>query len=177
MNLLTTWRGRAGKIALLALLNRQKSAHITTAYPDVKRIGLLVPLHGHDDLQWIDDLCNRLSKDGKACTLLGFSALPIDTPVLANITILGPEDLKWNFIPKEDAIKSFISTNFDLLLNLCTDSSCLPLDYTAIRAHAALRIGRYEPTLTNAYGLMVKGDFADSKELLTAIKHYLKKIQ
>ncbi len=163
-------------MALSALLNRQTSAPVTTSYGDVKRIGLLIPVHGQDDLQWIYNLCDRLSRDGKDCELLGFSVLPVEVPTHPNVTILGSEDLKWNFIPKEDAIKSFISTNFDLLLNLCPDNGCLPLDYTAIKAHAALRIGRYESTLTNVYGVMVKGDFADSKGLLKAITRYLKKL-
>jgi len=170
-------RRKAGKMVLHAWLNRQQASPLAVAYRDATRIGLLIPLHGYEDVLWAEDLHARLAKDGKACTVLCFSASPLAAPANTDFIVIGAEALRWNFIPKENAIKSFISINFDLLLNLCGDDSCIALDYAAIRTNAALRVGRYDPALARAYGLMVRGDFTDGKGLLKAIKHYLGKIQ
>ncbi len=169
-------RKKAGEITLLSMLRRHSEPQRTIAYEEIKRIGLLMPLRENDDIQWVDDVLNQLSKDGKECVVLGLLESPIEIPTNPNIIILEPEALAWNLIPKEHAIKSFISINFDLLLNLCTDGNHLALDYVAIKTPATFRIGRYEPRLNKAYGLMVKGEFVDSRELLKAIKHYLVKI-
>ncbi|MGK6352911.1 DUF6913 domain-containing protein [Parapedobacter sp. DT-150] len=177
MNSLEKLRWKAGKMTLYALLNRQRTEQATLAYQDIKRIALLTPLlHGEADIAWLGDVYNRLVKDGKECVVVSFSAVPIDIPADLNLIVLGPDALKWNFIPKEDVIKSFISINFDLLLNLCADDGCLALDYLALRQQATLRIGRHEPRMASAYGIMVKGNFADGKELLKAIKLYLGKL-
>lgn len=170
-------RKKVGKMAMNQVLRRQTAPQQSIAYEDAKRICLLIPLYGSTDMQWIGDLLNRLTQDGKDCFILGFSELSVDTFQNPQVVILEPKALCWHLIPKENTIKSFISTNFDLLLNLCTDDSHLALDYAALRIAATLRIGRYEPMLAKAYGLMVKGEFTDSKALLNTIKHYLSKIQ
>lgn len=164
-------------MAMHRVLRRQKEPQQSITYEEAKRICLLIPLYGAEDMQWVDDLLNRLTKDGKECFILGFSELPVNTPDNQNVIILEPKALSWRLIPKENTIKSFISTNFDLLLNLCTDDSHLALDYAALKVNATLRIGRYEPMLAKAYGLTLKGEFADSKALLNTIKHYLSKIR
>nr|WP_139215910.1 hypothetical protein [Parapedobacter composti] len=149
----------------------------SVSYREAQHIAVLIPLQRYEDLAWITDLANRLQKDGKTCSILGFSEFGMDIPPQLNLTLLGPADLTWNFIPKGHAIKSFISVNFDLLLNLCADDTCLPLDYASIKAKAAFRIGRYNRVLSDGYGWMIKGELGNSTTLLTAIKHYLGKIQ
>ncbi len=158
-------------------LRQQTASQQSIGYDDAQYICLLIPIQEQADILWVDELYHRLEKDGKTCFILGFSELEVVVPDHPNLLVLTPETLTWHLIPKENAIKSLISTNFDLLLNLCTDDRHLALDYAALKIQATWRIGRYEPTLANAYGLMVKGEHIDSKALLHTIKHYLSKIQ
>ena len=175
--MLMALRKKVGRMAIRRVLRRQKEPQQSIAYEEVKRICLVIPLLAAEDMQWVSDLLDRLTKDGKECFILGFSEFPVAISDNPNVIILEPKVLSWHLIPKESTIKSFISTNFDLLLNLCTDDSHLALDYTALKINATLRIGRYEPMLAKGYGLMVKGEFVDSKALLNTIKHYLSKLQ
>jgi hypothetical protein len=85
-------------------------------------------------------------------------------------------DLNWRYQPQCDQVNSFVSKNFDILIDF-EKEPCLPLRYVLAESNAAFKVGYYHPENEPFYDMMLQTGERDTfDEYITQVNHYLKLI-
>lgn len=141
-----------------------------------RHIGLLYELNEPEDYDVIAAFVASLQQDHKEVKALGFVRNRIlenrFLPKLA-FDFFSEKDLNWHYKPGNLKVTDFISTDFDLLIDLSLAEN-LPLRYIAGLSAAKCRIGPLEEKHKECYDLMLgvrKG--ATLKNHIEEITHYL----
>lgn len=86
---------------------------------------------------------------------------------------LTKKDIKWNKIPKKDAVRDFVSHDYDILIDL-TDKFIIPLKSVFVEANAKLKIGLHEEENQDFYDFMIAlPKNATIQDYINQINHYL----
>lgn len=145
-----------------------------------KSIGILYSLLTPPDYAEIEILVSNLQKEHKEVKALGFvrhkEMVNRFLPKLS-YDFFSQQEVNWYFKPMNDKVTNFISTEFDLLLDL-TMEDFLPLKFVAGLSRARCKVGRFSEDNNRYYDLMIKVEAPQRlPELIRQIKHYLTIIQ
>lgn len=90
--------------------------------------------------------------------------------------IITAKDINWRFQPQKAFVKEFISTRFDLLIDLSLNNH-LPLLYCAALSNAGLKVGRFQDDHELYYDLMIHASPDETIDSFAEqVIHYLSKI-
>ncbi|RMG80120.1 MAG: hypothetical protein D6714_15240, partial [Bacteroidetes bacterium] len=139
MNFLNKLKLHAHNYFLQKELSKHRVNHQSVDFENAETIGLLFDATQLSERETILRFAEKLKKQGKKVTLLGF----VDDKVGHDgfpFSYFDKSQLDWALRPKSEAVRRFIETPFDILLNLCP--AALPgLDYIAALSHAKFRVG------------------------------------
>lgn len=146
---------------------------------EAKQIGLIYPwssIHENSLNQYLE----RLSKEGKIVQEVGFVNLPKLPPTgipeqTAQRIIICKKDLNILKHPHGDYIDNFLANEFDLLINLDTDSLA-PLQYLSAMSHARCRAGVWHKKAEERFEIMLSNPESRMEDLILQFDHYLRKI-
>lgn len=133
-----------------------------------------MPLNTEADLVTGKQIIKELEAGLKKFSVLGYGDLEITEK--SSIEIITSADLNVDYIPKNKKIKGFLSSEYAILINLCTEI-CLPLVYVTAKSKSHFKIGKYHPNLANYYDFMIDSHEHSLTGFLKEIKHYLLKIK
>ncbi|MEA1873733.1 MAG: hypothetical protein U9N51_04800 [Bacteroidota bacterium] len=144
-----------GNYQLSKLLNRRKHTAIAVNFDHIKRLGVIYPANNEAQFIEVKSLLDSLPNHINFSTL-GYA----DAKALSNFHIQPAEyrffcheDFNWYFKPVSDIVCEFISTPFDVLIDLSEESS-LPIQFVLAESHARLIAGRFQDD--TLYDFMIK---------------------
>lgn len=158
----------------LKKLNRKKhSVSLTQA----KNIGILLTVGNQKEFDEAENLAKEFQQqDKKVKVMVYITDKTLKTNPTSHIEVLYEEDMGWDFIPKKEKIIQFISHEFDLLLNLCTEV-CFPLTYVSALSKSLFKVGAYSPKEIVIFDFMLATNEQSISGFCTELKYYLNKIK
>lgn len=176
MNLITTIRIRAGKLALTRELARHHRLKKNSSISAAKSIGLLYYLADEAAYNTIEAFIQALNEKQKKVRLICYTDLKIVPhyfiPKLTQ-DIITVKDLNWFRKPAKGFVQEFIAEKFDLLIDLSM-FDYFPLQYIAALSEASLKVGRFDEAHTEYYDLMIDtSGVTGLDEFISQIDHYL----
>ncbi|MEZ4948676.1 MAG: hypothetical protein R2769_01455 [Saprospiraceae bacterium] len=117
-----------------------------------KSIGILFEATHLDEKQIVEKFAARLKKEQKKVELLGYFHSKQESENFP-FSHFNKKDLDFALRPKSEDVKSFINTNFDLLICINT-RELLPMHYIASCSKAGFRIGPASER-TSSYDMMI----------------------
>ena len=168
---------KIGKKQLGKVLRRRKHKAFAVNFSDVRSLGVIYPANEESGFRQVKKLVEALPREIKVSTL-GYS----DSKELKEFHIQ-PEgfrffchaDLNWYFRPVSDTVREFISTPFDVLIDLSKEE-VLPINFVVADSHARLITGRYKENANYDFMIMPGEDQRDTY-LFEQIIRYLKMIK
>lgn len=159
-------------------LNWTKPAKIpgkTIRYADAVNIAVLLQIKSEDDLAAVAEIASDLQNGQKQFRIIGYAPhhQPADNDT---ITYLGTHDLTFNLSPKKEKTREYLSLEYDILINLCTEI-CLPLAYLTAKTKSHFKIGKYHSNLARYYDFMIDSRQTTLAGFAQEIKHYLVRIK
>jgi hypothetical protein len=134
-----------GNSQLSKMLKRRKHTAVAVSFDNVKRLGVIYPANEEARFRKLKSLMESLPEHIKFSTL-GY----VDSKELSDFHIQPAEfrffcqaDLNWYYKPVSDTVRAFISTPFDVLIDLSKDN-CLPIQFVLAETHARLIAGRFQ---------------------------------
>ncbi|MBN1199169.1 MAG: hypothetical protein JXA23_07440 [Bacteroidales bacterium] len=145
-----------------------------------KSIGILYALIAPPDYTEVETFVSDLQKEHKEVKALGFvqhkEMVNRFLPKLS-YDFFSQQEVNWYCKPMNNKVDDFITTEFDLLLDL-TMEDFLPLKFVTGLSRARCKVGRFTEENNRYYDLMIKVEsFQRLPELIKQIKHYLTIIQ
>ena len=172
-------RLKSGFAKLRDELRKRKDEHHSVALSEARSIGLLFPINTEKEYNEVQDFARQLESEqgnGKI-KLLGFIFnSELKEKLKGNIELISAEDIEWNYIPEKSKIKNFLSNEFDILINLCTEL-CFPLVYIAAISKSAFKIAAYDTKQEQFFDLLIDTHQNSIRGFSEEIKHYLDKIR
>lgn len=146
-------------------LKNYQQAHYSMDLSSAQSIGILLDATELAGREVVLKFADNLRKQGKNVKLLAFFG---GDAKVANFvfTHFTKKDLDWALRPKNQDVKKFMNTPFDILINL-TPHGSLPLEYIAAFSKAKFRVGP-STEKTYCYELMI--DTAAKKDLHSFIQ-------
>lgn len=126
----------------------------------VKKVGILWDASYENDFQHLAALNRQLTQEGKSVEVIAWipgKVVPDRLTGLTYMKFLRRNDLNWFFIPASEDARSFITTKFDLVIDI-NPSSLFPLLSLCSLSSSPMKVG---PDLTNEpdktpYDLMIR---------------------
>jgi hypothetical protein len=176
VNLITTIRIRAGKLALARELARHHRLMKNSSISSAKSIGLLYYLADEAAYNTIEAFVQSLNEKQKKVRLICYTDLKFAPhyfiPKLTQ-DIITVKDLNWFRKPAKGFVREFIGEKFDLLLDLSM-FDYFPLQYIAALSDASFKVGRFDEDHTSYYDLMIHtSGVTGLDEFISQIDHYL----
>jgi len=90
--------------------------------------------------------------------------------------IITAKDINWRYQPQKAFVKEFVSTEFDILIDLSLNDH-LPLLYCAALSKAGLKVGRFQEDRELFYDLMIHSSTDETIDSFAGqVIHYLSRI-
>lgn len=90
--------------------------------------------------------------------------------------IITAKDINWRFQPQKAFVKEFVTTEFDILIDLSLNDH-LPLLYCAALSKAGLKVGRFQEDRELFYDLMIHTTTEETIDSFAGqVIHYLSRI-
>ena len=151
---------------------RKKKSRELKAFSDAKTVGVLFEGTNVTDVKVVKEYVKSLKSMGKTVETLGY----LDTKEKnETYNYFSNDDLNWYYIPKSNQIDSFIKKEFDVLIDLHTESK-EPLGYIASLSNAHFKVGKRDDQF-DCYDLAIdcpKAKIGNVKNLISQIDHYIK---
>ncbi|MEM1215491.1 MAG: hypothetical protein AAGJ82_07395 [Bacteroidota bacterium] len=136
---------------------------------EARSIAILFPAGEIDDRKVVLKYAERLRKQNKSVTLLGY--LPVaDAEATFPFTHFTDKEIDWAQRPKGEGVAKFWGSSYDALVCLFAQSN-LPTEMIVLKTPAALKIGPV-PQQADTYDLML--DVSPSTRPQVIIDHYEK---
>ena len=169
-------RTRTHNFLLNRNLKKVSRDHQTCSYNNASTIALLFDGTKQKNMEPVKKYHQYLRSLNKKVHLLCYIEKERPGESLA-FDYLTKRNLNWWFVPENAKAVEFISTRFDLLINLCAEE-CLPLDYISALSNSVYRVGRFIPDKTFCFDLMINlNGNSDVNHLIEEVEHYLKMIK
>jgi len=174
---LTKYRLKSGFFILKQQLKKITRVSHSVSLRAAKHIGILVTVKNQTELNEVTKMAADLQKANKNVRLLAFTPDPtLKLPESAFIQLISTEDVNWNYVPKREKIMSFVSNEFDILINLCTEI-CFPLVYVTALSKSVFKVGAYHKKNSAIYDFMVATEQQSISGFSKELKYYLDKIK
>ncbi|MFC2101376.1 DUF6913 domain-containing protein [Bacteroidota bacterium] len=145
-----------------------------------KRIGILYSLISPSDYKDVESFVMLLQKEHKEVKALGYvQDKEMVSQFLPKLSydFFSQQELNWYHKPMNTRVNDFISTEYDLLIDLTREDD-LPLKFIAGLSRARCKVGKFSEKNNSYYDLMIKADPSISvSEFIKQIQHYLTIIQ
>jgi len=178
MELFVSLRQKAGRMMLRNRLSSVRRLQHGFDIDKVKKVGILWDATFENDFQHLAALNRQLNEMDKSVEVLTWvpgKSVPDRLTGLSYMKFLKKGDLSWAFIPASSDAREFISTKFDLIIDI-NPSSLFQLLYIVSLSSAPMKVGpdiSGEPDKT-PYDLMIKTSRPFSIALfLEQTMHYL----
>ena len=176
MNLLKSIRYRIGNYYFKKEIVNLKRKKVTVTIDKAKYIGILYAVEGEKQYQIVCDFVKSLQDERKEIKAIGFidnKAIPYFCYPKLAYDYFTKKDLNWFMKPSNKFVNDFINIEYDLLIDLSTES-CFPLQYIGGISKAKFKVGRYGINPLNFYDLMFQVDSKIKLEdYIKHIRHYL----
>lgn len=174
MGIISKFRNHFYKNQLTKKLTQIKSTRSSVDFDVAKSIGILFdatdPVSKNKVLKYADSL----SKNGKKVMLLGFINTK-QTDLSLSFKFFTLKDINWKMIPEGHDIEQFITSKFDILINLYLGEN-LSFEYISALSNASLRVGPYSEN-THAFDLIIDTPVEKGVEhLIKQIDFFLNRI-
>jgi hypothetical protein len=175
--LLSQFRLRSGLYKLKQEVKKMSRMNKSVSLAHAQNIGILFTINNASQLKEAEDLAQALKATHKKVQLMGFlSDKMLKLTPNSNIQLLSEEDVEWNYIPKKDKIINFINSEFDILINLCTEI-CFPLTYVTALSKSLFKVGAYNPKQAVIFDFMLATKQQSITGFSAELKYYLDKIK
>ena len=178
MELFGSLRQKAGRMMLRNRLSSVRRLQHGFDIDKIKKVGILWDATFENDFQHLAALNRQLNEMDKSVEVLTWvpgKSVPDRLTGLSYMKFLKKGDLNWAFIPASSDAREFISTKFDLIIDI-NPSSLFQLLYIVSLSSAPMKVGpdiSGEPEKT-PYDLMIKTSRPFSIALfLEQTMHYL----
>lgn len=184
MKFLTQIRLKAGNYFLKKGIASQKRARKMVNLNSATSVGILFELTDETVYYSIQKYFQKLQENKVKVKAIGFASNKSLSsqflPVLA-FDFFNDKQINWFFIPKAGCIQDFMDTDFDICINIASDT-VFPLKYIAGISKAGLKAGAYNNEhagshfndLSKIYDIMLKTDEDhDQVSFLENIHEYL----
>lgn len=170
-------RLKSGFARLRQEIKKLKRNNHSVSLQDAKSIGILIPIRTEKQLAEAEQFAETLQTGNKKVKLLGFIFDPnLKIKSKGNMDTISVSDIDWNYIPNKEKIKNFISNEFDIMINLCTEL-CFPLVYVAAVAKSVFKVAAYDPLQAPFFDMMIETQQESIKGFSAEIRYYLDKIK
>ena len=145
---------------------------VVTTKDKVKRVGILVNNNESVDYNWFKTLKELLNVTDRAIEIIAFTNDKKKDESNEHITTYDGTDLGWNGTIKDTNLKTFITTDFDLLISYyAEDNILLKLLTTASKAKFKVGILQEDERIND---LIIKTELNDFKTFKVELEKYLK---
>jgi hypothetical protein len=117
---------------------------------------------------------SRLQHTGITVTLFGYFNSKVEG-ITFPFDFIDLDNLSFAYLPEGEAVRKFIATPFDVLINLDTEMY-KPISYIAAASHALFKIGPAEGD-HNHYDLMVTTHGKDVNQYIEQIRSVFNRIE
>ena len=143
---------------------------------NAKVIGIVYPLHDIPDYEQVEKLVATLQHEHKEVHALGFvqhkNLISRFLPKLS-YDFFSFNNLNWFYKPVNEKVRDFISSEFDLLIDLTLQEN-LPIKFVVGLSRARCKVGCFSEENARYYDLMIKTQSMISlREFITQVQHYL----
>jgi len=160
MGLFYNLRLKAGSMILHRRLSALRRMKLDFNFEMVKKVGILWDASYEKDFQHLAALNRQLTDMGKSVEVMVWipgKNVPDRLTGLTYMKFLRKTDLSWAFFPISEDARRFISTNYDLIIDI-NPSSLFQLTCLVALSSATMKVG---PDITNEpektpYDLMIK---------------------
>ncbi len=160
MEILKSIRLRVGNSILHSRSTSVRRLKQNFDFKKVARIGVLWDSSDEDDLKHIATFNRQMTESGKTVEVLSWVPGKTVSNRLTGLTymkFLKKTDLGWTFIPKSEDATKFISTKYDLLIDI-NPKSVFPLKFISALSLSPMKVG---PDITgeshdSPYDLMIQ---------------------
>jgi hypothetical protein len=180
MKFIENIKNKIGRWQLNREAESRKVKHTMRPFASMQHIGILYNAGSEADERAVQDYADRLKAEGKKVFLMGFidqKLLPASKKMLMNAEYFWREKLNGFNLPQRDELRSFLETEFDLLLNLYLEP-LLPLQAMSVYSKATYKAGAHIPGGIGYCDTMIDtGTNKDLRFLIEQIDFYLKAIR
>mgnify|MGYP006255504345 FL=1 len=156
---------------LKSQLKKHHQKHEFVSFEMAKKIGILFDITEEEHIPIINKYVAKLERQQKKVKLLGF----VDASA-ANENLMFPSfsrrETNLFFVPKGDAVQTFIEQPFDILI--CIFLSDSPsLEYISTFSKARFRVGKHLEAKEHCFDLMMNHENDSVKDFLDKLHPYL----
>jgi hypothetical protein len=166
-----------GNRALNALLKSTSRTRKYTSFENSSKVALLYLIDEDQSVEAANLLEQLLVKSGKKVSRLGYTGnktIPQNFTPKGGSECLCSKDLRWNLIPKPEKTGSFLSENYDILIDLSL-SDLIPVKYIAVAANAGLKAGETSQQNEKIFDLLIKHETDQPiSEFIDTVFQYVK---
>lgn len=140
----------------------------------VKSVGIIYTLSSSTNVQAIDTFISKLKKQGiKVEELIFIEDVKISTERTLNS--FNPKDLNWKKIPTKPLVTEFIEKDFDVLIDLTTQSYP-PMLYICSLSKSKARIGIQSTEKEKALDVLIEIENTEIENIIERITYFLNNI-
>lgn len=171
-------RKNIGERFLKKEIEGKSRAVIAKNFNDIQKIGIVFNVEDEDDFKRVKRHINSFREEGiKKVIALGYYDGKISPHYLLptlELNFLNKKDLNWYFMPDTHEVKTFIESDFDVLIDLL-DGECFPMKFVVAKAKSRMKIGRFSERNKDLYDLMIDADQTkDMNYFMEQVNHYLR---
>ncbi|WP_452603363.1 DUF6913 domain-containing protein [Pontimicrobium sp. MEBiC06410] len=145
---------------------------VVTSKSKVQHVGILVNNNEPVDYKWFNTIKDVLNITNNAIEVIAFTNDKKKDESNALISTYDVSDLGWNGTIKDTKLKTFINTNFDLLISYYTDNNT-PLKLLTTASKAKFKVGILQED-ERINDLIIKTELNDFKTFKIELEKYLK---
>lgn len=176
MSLLSAIRRYAWNRSFAREYNRERLNRKIVTLNQAKRIGILFDASEESDYKLVADFVKSLQSKQKQVKALGYinaKEIPRYCIPMLSYDFYTSKNLNWYHKPSGDFINDFISTEYDLLLDLHMDESLQSLHIAAC-SQAFFKVGRFSEQNARFYDFMIDTRGQEGlQNYIHQITHYL----
>jgi hypothetical protein len=177
MELFRKIRLKIGDAILRNKVARTKRKKFYSNIGQVKNIGIVWDASKTDDFACLSKFYQKMSETQTDVKVIGYfpgNSLPNQYTAIRYLTVIKNEELNMFYHPASAESNSFINKQFDVLIDL-NFKKVLPLQYISSLSNAGLKVGIFEPGVTNSpYDLMMElKKPVNVEDYLNQVMHYL----
>jgi len=169
---------KLGKWKLKRLIKNNGRHPIVCSLNQAKTVGISFTVNNQEDLEKIRKILKRLAERNIQTYALGY--IPVKKPndyylSQKSFNFFSDADLDFSLIPKNESVKEFINTKFDILIDFGSEEY-FPMDYMINMSNAAFKVGWFSSN--QPFDLMLNIDKnAGVEYYFDQVIHYLEKIK
>jgi hypothetical protein len=177
MELFRSIRLKIGDTILRNKVARKNRKKFYSNIEQIKNIGIVWDASRTEDFAFLSKFYQKMNENQTDVKVIGYfpgNNLPNQYTAIRYLSVIKNEELNIFYHPVSTESDSFINKRFDVLIDL-NFTNVLPLQYISSLSNAGLKVGIFEPGITNSpYDLMMElKKPVNVEDYLNQVMHYL----